>query len=109
MLEMFGSRESRDSYPPVNWPAGPGRVPSSVHLSSFIDPSEAEEMTRARYRAAKERILKMSIYDQKSVTEVQVMINQFFSLSGKRNYVATRVRLEFRIYLDFRVEYSGAE
>ena len=40
-------------------------------------------MTRSRYRAAKERILKMSIYDQKSLTDVQVMINQFFSLSGK--------------------------
>ena len=25
----------------------------------------------------------MSIYDQKSLTDVQVMINQFFSLSGK--------------------------
>ena len=39
-------------------------------------------MTRARYRAAKERILKMSIYDQKSLDDVQILINQFFNLSG---------------------------
>ena len=49
---------------------------------NFSD-SEAEELTRARYRAAKERILKMSIYDQRSLTDVQLMINQFFYLSGK--------------------------
>ena len=43
---------------------------------------EAEEMTRARYRAAKDRILKMSIYDQKSLADTQAMISQFFYLSG---------------------------
>ena len=43
---------------------------------------EAEELTRARYRAAKDRILKMSIYDHKSGNEVQLMINQFMFLSG---------------------------
>ena len=39
-------------------------------------------MTRARYRAAKERILKMSIYDQNSLNDVQLMLNTFFNLSG---------------------------
>ena len=42
-------------------------------------------MTRARYRAAKDRILKMSIYDQKSMADTQAMISQFFYLSGIYN------------------------
>ena len=53
---------------------------------------EAEEMTRARYKAAKERILKMSIYDQKSLADTQAMISQFFYLSGIYNHRSDRSR-----------------
>ena len=49
-------------------------------------------MTRARYKAAKERILKMSIYDQKSLADTQAMISQFFYLSGIYNHKSHRCR-----------------
>ena len=54
----------------------------SISIWTVSQLLEAEEMTRARYKAAKERILKMSIYDQKSLADTQAMISQFFYLSG---------------------------
>ena len=64
--------------------------PAKKLISPLIPLLEAEEMTRARYRAAKDRILKMSIYDQKSMADTQAMISQFFYLSGiyKQNEVS---------------------
>jgi len=52
--------------------------------------TEAEELTRARYRAAKQKILNMSIYDHSSPSDTQLMINQFMFLSANLSEVRER-------------------
>jgi len=39
--------------------------------------TEAEELMRLQYRASLDRIMKMSIYDNKSIYDVQFMVNEF--------------------------------
>jgi len=39
--------------------------------------SEAEELLRLQYRASLDRIMKMSIYDNKSAYDIQFMVNEF--------------------------------
>jgi len=51
---------------------------------------KAEELTRARYRAAKQKILNMSIYDHSSPSDTQLMINQFMFLSANLSEVRER-------------------
>ena len=44
--------------------------------------TEAEEVMRLQYRASLDRIMKMSIYDNKSIYDVQFMVNEFMFHSG---------------------------
>ena len=49
--------------------------------SNFII-TEAEELLRLQYRASLDRIMKMSIYDNKSAYDIQFMVNEFMFNSG---------------------------
>ena len=51
---------------------------------------DAEEELRLSYRAAKERILKMSIYDNSSGKEVAAAITAFMDYSGTVQYSAVQ-------------------
>ena len=52
-------------------------TPNSIFLFT-----EAEELLRLQYRASLDRIMKMSIYDNKSSYDIQFMVNEFMFNSG---------------------------
>ena len=58
-------------------------ISSSLRLASKITITEAEELLRLHYRAAKNKIMKMSIYDNKSREEIQLLLNEFMFHSGR--------------------------
>ena len=50
--------------------------------NSILIITEAEELLRLQYRASLDRIMKMSIYDNKSANDIQFMVNEFMFNSG---------------------------
>ena len=58
-----------------------------LHLDYF---AEAEELLRLQYRASLDRIMKLSIYDNKSAYDIQFMVNEFMFNSGNNSLEVTR-------------------
>merc|ERR1719400_1580264 len=52
--------------------------------------SEAEELLRLQYRASLDRIMKMSIYDNKSSYDIQFMVNEFMFNSANLSEARSR-------------------